>query len=87
MISALMHPSPRSRIYMVGGLIRMADVNRSLSVSRTRNFFRFFVNSRGKVYTFIITIYGKLSRFAAMLLKETCTYQVTIPESMVNVPK
>jgi hypothetical protein len=87
MISALMHTSPRCRIYMVGGLMRMTNVNHSLSVSKTRNFFRFFVNSRGKVYTFIFTIYDKLSKFAAMLLKETCSYQVTIPKSMVNIPK
>lgn len=65
----------------------MANVNRSLSVSRIRNFSSFFINSRCKVYTFILTIYGKLSRFTAMLLKEICTYRETIPESMVNVPK
>jgi len=64
----------------------MANVNRSLSDSRTRQFSRFFVACRGKIYTFILTIYSGLCRSPAMLLNETCTYQVTAPKSMVNGP-
>ena len=63
----------------------MTNVNRSLSESRTKQFSRFFVDYRGKFY--ILTIYCGLCRSVAMLLNETCTYQVTVPKSVVNVPK
>jgi hypothetical protein len=65
----------------------MTNVNRSLSESRTKQFTRFFIDYRGKFYTFILTIYCGLFRSVAMLLNETCTYQVTAPKSVVNVPK
>lgn len=65
----------------------MTNVNRSFSESRTKQFSRFFVDYRGKFYIFILTIYCGLCRSVAMLLNETCTYQVTVPKSVVNVPK
>jgi hypothetical protein len=78
---------PQGRIDMVGGPVRMANVNPSLSEFGTRQFSRLFVVCHGKIYTFILTIYSRLCRSAVMLLNETCTYRVTVPKSIVNVPK
>jgi hypothetical protein len=45
---------------MVGGPVRMANVNRNLIESRNRQFSRLFVACRGKIYTFILVIYSGL---------------------------
>jgi len=65
----------------------MADVNHNLSEFSTKQFSKLFDAYRSKIYTFILIIYCRLCRSAAMLLNETCIYQVTVPKSMVNVPK
>ena len=63
----------------------MADVNHSLSKAKIKQFSRLFIACRGKSYAFILIIYGGLCRSAAMLLNEICTYQVTVPKSVVEV--
>ncbi|HUU20391.1 MAG TPA: hypothetical protein VMW72_24800 [Sedimentisphaerales bacterium] len=63
----------------------MANVNCSLNDSRTKQFSRLFVACRGEIYTFILTIWSGLRGSAAMLLNETCTYQVAVPKSVVDV--